>query len=80
MEEGRAPLPVSLFNAGTVPKQMTICSWARAMHKLRLVEDCKLLFLELEAGLVFFEEFAEVLGDVEEADPLFVIEGDGEAA
>ena len=39
-----------------------------------------LLLFELEAGLVFFEESTEVVGYVEETDPLFVVERDGEAA
>src|SRR5580700_7231828 len=39
-----------------------------------------LLFLEFEAVFVFFEEFAEVFGHVEEADPLLVVERDREAA
>ena len=36
------------------------------------------MILELEAGLVFFEEITEVFGHVEQADPLFVVERDGE--
>jgi hypothetical protein len=39
-----------------------------------------LLIFELEAMLVFFEEIAEVFGHVEKANPLFVVERDGEAA
>src|SRR6267378_2294341 len=44
------------------------------------VAATRLLFFELEAGLVLFEEFAEVFGHVEEADPLLVIQRHREAA
>src|SRR5215469_3633170 len=39
-----------------------------------------LLVFQLEPRLVFLEEFAQVVGHVEQADPLLVIERDREAA
>ena len=39
-----------------------------------------LLIFELEAMLVLFEEIAEIFGHVEKANPLFIVERDGEAA
>ena len=38
------------------------------------------LFFELEAVFVFFEESAQVVGDVEEANPLLVVQRHGETA
>src|SRR5580658_6586732 len=57
---------------------------ASAVRELRRIVSCGVsrLFrglLELQARFVFFQEGAEIVGDSEQAIPLFVIECDREA-